>query len=452
MKTKQFRVFSVEDDSIYRRLIQHKISMNNEIDVESFSDAKTLLQSLNKNPHIIILDLNLPDLGGVELVNSIQETLPDCIIIVLSSQDKIEQVVTILKSGVYDYIFKDDFALDRLWLSVNNALRQIDLNDEINNLRSVVSSKVTFSENIKGISTEMRDVFRLMEKTITNNIPVEIYGETGTGKELVARAIHFNSLRKSKPYIALNVASFPRELIESELFGYEKGAFTGALQSKPGKLEEANGGTLFLDEISEMESAMQAKLLRAIQEMEVTRLGSNKQIKLNFRIIIATHKNLIQEVKEGKFREDLYYRLMGMRIELPPLRKRGNDIIALANHFIQDYATKNKLPIKKLNQESQNALLKYRFPGNVRELKAIIETAFVMSEDEIINENDLQLNQINLLENLLGTAMTLEEYSIKIIEHYLHKNNNNVLKTAKDLGIGKTTIYRYINEGKIFMK
>lgn len=452
MKTKLYKVFSVEDDSIYRRLIQHRISMNEDIDLESYCDATSLLQNTYKKPHVLILDLNLPDLGGLEIVNVFKEKIPDCFIIVLSSQDKVDMVVNILKTGVYDYILKDDFALDRLWLSVNNAVKNIELNNEISNLRSVVSDKINFSENIKGVSNEMRNVFRIMEKTITNNIPIEIYGETGTGKELVAKAIHFNSLRKSKPYIALNVAAFPKELIESELFGYEKGAFTGALTTKPGKLEEANGGTLFLDEISEMDPSMQAKLLRAIQEMEINRLGSNKSIKLNFRIITASHKNLLQEVKEGRFREDLYYRLMGMKIELPPLRKRGNDILFLANHFISNYAKWNKLEVKQFSEEAKSALLKYRYPGNVRELKAITETAYVMSDTNTIQEEDLQLNEVNLLENILGQHLTLEEYNIKIIEHFLQRNNQNVLKTAQVLGIGKTTVYRYINEGKIHLK
>ncbi len=426
--------------------------MNEDIDLESFSDATSLLQNTYKKPDVLILDLNLPDLGGIEVVNTFKEKVPGCFIIVLSSQAKVDMVVNILKTGVYDYILKDDYALDRLWLSVNNVIKNIELNNEINNLRSIVSDKINFSENIKGLSTEMRNVFRLMEKTITNNIPIEIYGETGTGKELVAKAIHFNSLRKAKPYIALNVAAFPKDLIESELFGYEKGAFTGALTSKPGKLEEANGGTLFLDEISEMDPSMQAKLLRAIQEMEISRLGSNKSIKLNFRIITASHKNLLQEVKDGRFREDLYYRLMGMKIELPPLRKRGNDIIVLANHFISSYAKFNKTEEKQLSEDAKSALLKYRYPGNVRELKAIVETAFVMSDSNKIKVEDLQLNEVNLLENILGQHMTLEEYNIKIIEHFLQKNNQNVLKTAHDLGIGKTTIYRYINEGKIHLK
>jgi len=201
-----------------------------------------------------------------------------------------------------------------------------------------------------------------------------------------------------------------------------------------------------------MDPSMQAKLLRAIQEMEINRLGSNKSIKLNFRIITASHKNLLQEVKEGRFREDLYYRLMGMKIELPPLRKRGNDILVLANHFISNYAKWNKLEVKQFSEEAKSALLKYRYPGNVRELKAITETAYVMSDTNTIQEEDLQLNEVNLLENILGQHLTLEEYNIKIIEHFLQRNNQNVLKTAQDLGIGKTTVYRYINEGKIHLK
>lgn len=445
----KYTIFSVEDDVIYRRLIQHKISMDHELVVFSYSDSSSALTDISKNPDILILDLNLPDYSGIELINKFQEQLPHCLIIVLSAQEKIETVVDVLKSGVYDYIHKDDYALDRVWLSVHNAIKQIELNKEVEILRHHVKEKYSFSENIKGVSSEMREVFRLMEKTVTNNIPVEITGETGTGKELVAKAIHFNSLRKKQPFVALNVAAFPKELVESELFGHEKGAFTGAIIQKTGKLEEANGGTLFLDEISEMDQAMQTKLLRAIQEMEISRIGSNKIIKLNFRIIIATHKNLLNEVKEGRFREDLYYRLLGLKIELPPLRKRGNDILMLANHFLNNYCKINKIEAKTLNESAKKGLLKYSFPGNVRELKAIIETGCIMSDNLDIDLTDLQIPQEKLLDKILSNPMSLESYTIQIIDYYLQKNDYNVLQTAKDLDIGKTTIYRYINEGKI---
>jgi len=449
----KYRIFSVEDDPIYRRLIQHRISMNEEIDIESFENAKTLLSNTYKSPHVLILDINLPDLGGIEIIEHFQKNVPHCLIIAVTSQEKIEVAVEILKSGVYDYISKDEFALDRLWISVHNALKTFESSNQIvGQIEHPTPIKYSFSNQIKGSSDEIKSLFRVLEKTITNNIPVEIYGETGTGKELVAKAIHFNSPKKNKPFVALNVAAFPKELVESELFGYEKGAFTRALQVKTGKLEEANGGTLFLDEISEMDLSMQAKLLRAIQEMEVSRLGSNKNVKLNFRIIIATHKNLLKEVREGRFREDLYYRLLGLKIEIPPLRKRGNDILILANYFIETYAKANKLFKKEITEDAKSVLLKYRFPGNVRELKAIVETAFVMSDSNQIDSQDLQITQGLFLEDLLSKSMTLEEYDVKIIAHYLKKNKYNVLKTAKELNIGKTTIYRFIKEGKIVTK
>jgi two-component system response regulator AtoC len=445
----KYTIFSVEDDIIYRRLIQHRISLDHELEVLSFPDTHSAFKEIEKNPNILILDLNLPDYSGIELIHKFQEILPNCLIIVLSAQEKIETVVEVLKSGVYDYIHKDDYALDRVWLSTHNAIKQIELNKEVEVLRSHVKEQYSFSENIKGVSPEMRSIFRLMEKTVTNNIPVEITGETGTGKELVAKAIHFNSLRKKHPFIALNVAAFPKELVESELFGHEKGSFTGAILQKTGKLEEANGGTLFLDEISEMDHAMQAKLLRAIQEMEISRIGSNKLIKLNFRIIIATHKNLLNEVKEGRFREDLYYRLLGLKIELPPLRKRGNDVLLLSNHFLNNYCKLNKIENKTLNESAKKGLLNYTFPGNVRELKAIIETGCIMSDTIEIDLSDLQLPQEKFLEKVLSKTMSLESYTIQIIDYHLKKNDFNVLQTAKDLDIGKTTIYRYIKEGKI---
>jgi DNA-binding NtrC family response regulator len=295
----------------------------------------------------------------------------------------------------------------------------------------------------------MQKVFSKIEKTISSDINVIVTGETGTGKDLVAKAIHFNSKRNKKPYVAVNVAAIPKELVESELFGHEKGAFTGAHQQRIGKFEEAKGGTLFLDEIGEMDITIQAKLLRVLQEMEITRVGGNKVIPLNFRLIIATHRNLQQEVKEGRFREDLYYRLIGFSIELPPLRDRGKDVISLAKHFAKEFAQKNKLPEKELNSCAKSALLKHPFPGNVRELKAIIETAFVLGEDEKIMSKDMQLdNSINTEINYKN-ANTLEEYTIAIIQKKLTENNNNVNRTAKKLDMGKSTIYRLIKEGKI---
>jgi DNA-binding NtrC family response regulator len=291
-------------------------------------------------------------------------------------------------------------------------------------------------------------VFSLLEKSSRANITVTINGETGTGKELAAKAIHFNSDRMKKPFVAINVAAIPKELIESELFGYEKGAFTGADQARAGKFEEANNGTVFLDEIGEMSLSMQSKLLRALQEREVIRLGSNKVIPINVRIIVATHRDLLQEVKEGRFREDLYYRLLGIRLELPPLKERGNDIVLLAKSFVSEFCKENKLPNKDFSQDALGKLMHYSFPGNVRELKAIVEVAIVMSDNTILEADDILFNKRLDVDDFIQEDLTLEEYNCKIIKGYLLKHDNNVAKVSEKLQIGKSTIYRMIKEGK----
>ena len=448
---KKYLIYSVEDDAIYRRLIGYKISMNVDYEIQLFENAKSLISALSVKPDVLILDYNLPDMGGMELFDKVTELSPSSQVIIVSAQDDIETALTLIKKGAFDYIVKNEQTLDWLWKSLIQAVEKVETNKELIQLRQEVNQKYDFSSKIVGLSPDVKNMFRLMEKTLTNTVSVNIVGETGSGKELVAKAIHFNSIRKKKPFIALNVAAFPKELIESEMFGYEKGAFTGAHISKAGKFEEANAGTLFLDEISEMDLTMQAKLLRAIQEMEISRLGANNTIKLNFRLIVASNKDLLKEVKAGRFREDLYYRLMGVKIEVPPLRKRGKDIIILAEHFIKDFAKQNQLKVKQLSEETKEFLLKYKFPGNIRELKAIIETAFIMSDSNEINVSDLPLNTTLVLEDLLKKKCTLDEYNTKIILHYLEKNKWNVIKAANELGVGKTTIYRMINEGKIIL-
>jgi transcriptional regulator with PAS, ATPase and Fis domain len=295
----------------------------------------------------------------------------------------------------------------------------------------------------------MQKVFALLEKSTMANITVSITGETGTGKELAAKTIHYNSSRMRKPFVAINVAAIPKDLIESELFGFEKGAFTGADQARAGKFEEANKGTIFLDEIGEMDHNMQAKLLRVLQEREVCRLGSNKMIPIDVRIIVATNKDLKQEVRNGNFRDDLYYRLMGVSIDLPPLRERGNDILVLAKVFADEFCRENKFTKKEFSNACIDKLLKYNFPGNVRELRALVEIAVVMSEGKMIEAHDIQFQQRNDVVDFMQEELTLEEYNSKIIKFYLSKYNNNVLQVADKLDVGKSTIYRMIKEGRV---
>ena len=260
----------------------------------------------------------------------------------------------------------------------------------------------------------------------------------------MAKAIHYNSERKNKAFIAINMAAIPKDLVESEFFGHEKGAFTGAENRMIGKFEQADGGTIFLDEIAELDLNLQSKLLRVLQEREVVRIGGKEAIKFNARLIIATHKDLAQEVKKGNFREDLYYRIIGLPIELPPLRERGNDILLLAKHFIDLYVKENQMKPIILSSAAKDKLLKYPFPGNIRELKSVIDLACVLCEGHEILPDDLSFISISSTDFFLSEEKTLKEYTSEIIFHYLKKNNNDVLKTAQKLDIGKSTIYNLL--------
>jgi len=309
-----------------------------------------------------------------------------------------------------------------------------------------VEKKYNYEKSIIGNSKEIKKVFGLIEKAINTNIVVTITGETGTGKELVAKAIHYNSIRKKEPLIAINMAAVPKDLIESELFGHEKGAFTGAQATRIGKFEEASGGTLFLDEIGEMDLTLQAKLLRALQEKEITRIGSNKVIKTNCRIIVSTNRNLKQEVKDKKFREDLFYRLFGITIEIPPLREREHDILVLSRYFIREYCKENNITVKDLSREAQKKLLSYSYPGNVRELKSVVELAVVMSNNQEIETEDIKFGNDELEPEVMNYELTLREHNYRIVKSYLRKYDENVKIAAEKLGIGFSTIYRMLKE------
>ena len=314
------KIFVVEDDLFYGELLKRHLSLNPDNEVYLFKTGKDCLDHLYQKPDVISLDYGLPDMPGDRVMKKIKEDYPDLPVIIVSGQEDINTAIGLLKAGAYDYFVKEKDTKDRLWHAINNIRKHKDLRDELDSLKDEIGQKYAFRNIIKGSSPALKKVFALMEKAIRSNITVSISGETGTGKELVAKAIHYNSPRAKKPFIPINVSAIPNELIESELFGYEKGAFTGADTRKIGKFELANGGTLFLDEVAEMDANMQTKLLRVIQEKELTRIGGHEVIKTDVRLIVATHKNLAEEVQKGNFRQDLYYRLLGLPIELPPLR------------------------------------------------------------------------------------------------------------------------------------
>lgn len=445
--SQQIKIFICEDDAMYTKLLAYKLRLNPNFDIHTYTTGKELIAALDERPSVITLDHYLPDMTGLSLLQIIKKRLPETQVILLSGQEDIAVAVDYMQSGAYDYITKDAASLDKLWHIVHQAKDKQLLQTEVTHLRQEVANKYHFQQSIIGASEKMQPIFETLKKTANSAITVCLTGETGTGKELVAKAIHFNSTRKQEPFIGINVAAIPKELIESELFGHEKGAFTGAEKLRIGKFEEATNGTLFLDEIAEMDWYLQAKLLRALQEREITRVGSNKSIPFDVRIIIASHKDLLTEVRAGRFREDLFYRLLGITITLPPLRDRGNDIILLAKSFLSEFCSANKLPKAHLSPAAMKKLVSYSYPGNIRELKSVIEVAVVLAEDTTITEQDIHF--VQPLIAISNEQITLEDYAIALIQRELNRHGGNVLKTSQHLAIGKSTIYRYIKEGKI---
>lgn len=446
MAESSFKVFVVEDDEWYRKLLVHTLSLNPSHEVQAFEDGASVLKVLKDKPDLITLDFRLPDFDGSTLFDKIKSELPEVNIIVISEQQDIETAVSLLKKGAYDYLTKTEDIRDRLIHVLNQLGKSRKLEQKVEQLQEEVEKKYDFQSSIIGQSAGIKKVFKLIEKATSNNITVMISGETGTGKEVVAKAIHYNSKQKKKPFVPVNMSAIPKDLVESELFGHEKGAFTGASNKHIGKFEQADGGTLFLDEIGEMDISLQAKLLRALQEEEITRVGGTGAINVDCRVIVATHRNLLQEIKNGNFREDLYYRLFGLPIELPPLRDRDKDIILLARHFAESFTQENDQPLKTFSKEALQKLMNYSFPGNIRELKSIVELAIVMADNEEIIPDDINFAQRDILSEVLTEDATMKEYQLRIIRLFLKKHDDDIKKVADKLDIGQSTIYRLLKE------
>ncbi len=424
------------------------------------------LKAVQDKTHIVLLDLILPDGDGLDGLREIRSVNPDAIVIMITANAKMQSTITAMKEGAYDYIEKP-FDIEELKIVVENAFRDLSLREELKKLKKAAFE--TENPQMIGKSPKMLKVFKDIGKVAAKDITVLISGESGTGKELVAKAVHLNSSRSLGPFIAINSASIPKDLLESELFGYKRGAFTGAIKDKKGKIETANTGTLFLDEISEIEPELQAKLLRFLQEKEFTPLGSNEIIKADVRIIGASNKDLAAAVHNGQFREDLYYRFNVVQIKLPPLRERKEDIPLLIKNFLRESIEKLETGDKELSREAKALLLKYDWPGNVRELENVIKRACVLSTGTVIETKDLLIEEDNsysikdFLEeklkhylkdmtnisncNLYNTVMS--EVEKALISLVLKETNGNQLKTAKVLGINRNTLRTKIKEYKI---
>ncbi|MFZ5998925.1 MAG: sigma-54-dependent transcriptional regulator [Bacteroidota bacterium] len=441
----RLKIFVVEDDQWYGELLNHHLSLNPEYDVHLFQTGKAFLQNLHQEPDLICLDFQLPDYTGTQLLKRIRAYSSTVPVIVISGQTEIGIALQLLRNGADDYIIKNDNTKTLLWDAVLKIKDHQKSQKDVAR-RSLQAQKIAFDKWIIGESPVMHELYALIERATRSNINVSISGETGTGKEVVAKLIHQHSERKGGPFVAVNVSTIPRELVESELFGHEKGAFTGAIATRIGKFEEANGGTLFLDEIAELDFALQSKLLRVLQEREITRVGGNVRQPLNVRIITATHRDLNQLVREGTFREDLLYRILGFPIQLPALRQRGEDIQLLARHFVREFCAANKLPLPALTTEATDILMRYNFPGNVRELKAVVELACVLCSGKEIKAEHISFPPTGPSHVFTAVEKTMDEYNWDIIQYYLSKYNQNVVTVARKLGIGKSTIYKLLRQ------
>lgn len=448
-------IFIIDDDPSIIKFLKYWVEEKLNCKTRTFTNGLDALNSLNENPDLVLLDIVMPEINGIEILKRIKKIDEDLPIIILSGQEEVETAVQALRIGAFDYISKP-IDTNRIEPAINNAIKNYELHKQIKFIREKDQLEYSF-ENVISHDEKMQEVFKMISKIMDNDITVLIKGESGTGKELVARAIHYNGNRKDSPFIVVNCASIPRELLESELFGHERGAFTGAHQKKYGKFEIADGGTIFLDEIGEMEMSLQAKILRVIQEREFERVGGNELIKTNVRILSATNRDLREAVEQKEFREDLYYRLSSFPITIPPLRERRGDIIVLVDHFIQKFNKKLNKDKKGLTKRALRALYEYDFPGNVRELENIIERCVILSEDDLIDE-DLFPSQIQKFqpENIDSfpeeifdddsPIIPFDHLREEAIKHALKVSEGNVVEAAKKLGIGRATVYRFLNK------
>ena len=452
-------VFIVDDEESILKLLTHWVKSKWGYNVRTFTNGTDALNSLSDSPSLVLLDIMLPDINGNEVLKKIKSLNENIPVIMLSAQGSVEVALESIRLGAFDY-FPKPIDQNRLEPAIKNAIQNYELIKRIDELEENLKKEYSF-DNIISSDDSMQKVFRLISKVLDNDISVLIEGESGTGKELVARAIHYNGSRKDKQFIVVNCASIPRELLESELFGHEKGSFTGAHQRKIGKFELGNGGTIFLDEIGEMEMSLQAKILRVIQQKEFERVGGTEVIKTDVRILSATNRDLKEAVDNKEFREDLYYRLSSFPIHIPPLRERRGDIVILVEHFIKKFTEKLGKQIKGFNKNGLKALYDYDWPGNIRELENLVERCIILADEEYIDSNLLPqhilshdpLSSIDLSNGqLFGEAspvVPFEKLKEEAIKHAIKVTGGNIVEAAKKLNIGRATLYRLMDKYNI---
>jgi two-component system response regulator AtoC len=439
MKDKKLaKVLVVDDEAIVRESLQDWLG-DAGYQVLTAEDGYQALGIIEQEtPSVAIVDLVMPGMDGIELLKKAKEILPSIEIVVITAYASIPTAITAMKQGAYDYIEKP-FSAQRVELLVNKVVEHKRLVEENVSLHEKLDERYRF-EDIITKSPKMQQVIELVKIVAKSNATVLITGDSGTGKELVARAIHSQSYRKGKPFVPVSCAALPESLLESELFGHEKGAFTGAQALRKGKIEFANRGTLFLDEIGEMSANIQVHLLRVLEEREFARVGGNELIRVDVRVVSATNRDMKEAVATGQFREDLYYRLNVVSIDLPPLGDRKEDIPLLANHFLKKFTAENQKDITSFSSEATDFLLKYQWPGNVRQLENTIERAVILAQNSEIQLTDLLQRNSPLVERA-SSDKTLKELEKNHITNILNETGGNYSKAARILGISRATLY-----------
>ncbi len=460
IQNKMPTVLLVEDDLVLAETYKAFCS-DEPIDLIHVTTGAAVLDYLQQTiQNVIILDLMLPDMNGMDILKEVQQRQRACAIIIISAQTDVDIVVEAMRNGTFDYIEKP-FKAERLLLTLHNALSQQVLYETIGECQHIYCSEY---HSLIGASQPMQALYQLIDRVAATQASVFITGESGTGKELCAKAIHKQSQRKDKPFIVVNCAALPKELIESQLFGHVKGAFTGAATKRDGAAKTADGGTLFLDEIGEMDLALQSRLLRLVQSGTFYPVGSDKEEQVDIRLICATNRDIKADIKAGRFREDLYYRLNVIDIEMPALRTRGDDILRLARHFLSFYAQQENKPFQGFTEQAEQKLLDYRWPGNVRQLQHLIYKVVVLNNaptvtaemlprlieetasqsDNALPADNSKVSQANSvrLSLSLEAIPSLEEVEKEVITQVMALTHNNVTKTAKLLKIDPSRIYR----------
>lgn len=444
------KLLIVDDDEDLRT--QMKWALSADYDVCLAEDRKSALATMNKEkPEVVTLDLGLPPQpAGVEegfaILDQILDEYGNTKVIIITGRGEKEHALRAIEKGACDFFYKP-IELDELKIVLGRTFHIAQLEREQRELKQRLSDD-TF-EFMIGTSQVMQDIFSMIRKIATTDAPVLIIGESGTGKELVARAVHRQGLRATGPFIPINCSAIPENLIESELFGHEKGTFTGAHAQRKGRFEMAEGGTLFLDEIGELPTMLQVKLLRFLQEKTIERIGGRQQIEVDTRVLAATNRNLEEAIKNGSFREDLYYRLNVLRINLPPLRDRQTDILLLAKTFLDRYCQEHRKKIKGFSDQAINAIEGYAWPGNVRELENRVKRAVIMSDGKKISLEDMEMESLDIETKRMTLKDAREDVEKKLIIKAIARNDNNLSKAAADLGISRPTLYDMMDKLEI---